>query len=829
MALQSNVIDPSQLFVKNFQISGLKEILRRYDMTFPSNATKAILFATLQGFCMAMFPTLIYPSPESLIITDFSITQISAILTRYGEELQSNEDFGVLSQQLIDYLRTKHPAAGYAPTLFIHPWSFLRVNFSSKASLQELLRARGIEYDNGLKIDELFELLNAWVFDPTKNLVHNPPTIPVDLAVVIAAQATAHAATNRLLQAQATHEASATLANTLDIDQLRLELEAEKRKSAALQTLVDGAAPIPVVDSPSKRQRAALGSGGAVIPIDQSALATGATSIRCSFFDTPQSATGSTPLRAQDTIVESLFSESYRALHPNLASKTATRHLVPCTARDLKVASVVVVIQRGSSDGFMSLYTVTAVSMFYAALKRISFDPAIPASDTPPAEGRVKPNCPMLALSKESIDYFKATYDRLAASGISCDWPSTPSATTPSNASNARSLRFASEPDCGMEIDGVTIVDSTCIPAVSVSSRSAPTAPTVLDIQDSLRDIAGGAGSGPRTIRTAIKDKEVLGVLSADPGRLLAQGNAELYLLLSYCGSSSTADKSTFWSVKRFRTQLQPAHFLLMYSNIMSVDIRTFADVYDVIGDGASRELYELHKGSVVEVSTVKSVDLSIVGSNFSRLRTLLNNFCLVIDHMLCLHVEISAALRRMLNRVLTHLNGISLDPAEVASPLLLLYWAHEFQKHVSVFFDKVKVKLLANKEDVIAHFATFPAALPTDELTRGEADIRVYRALPSSFPLKAVSSNYSPPPSGNLHIVTPASTSVRPAAPPSGQKKGICMFNLCVQTDKYYCKRGAELCGFHHQGPSTAAEHDLVKKWFSKNKAAKLQKRYQQ
>jgi hypothetical protein len=62
--------------------------------------------------------------------------------------------------------------------------------------------------------------------------------------------------------------------------------------------------------------------------------------------------------------------------------------------------------------------------------------------------------------------------------------------------------------------------------------------------------------------------------------------------------------------VKRFRTQLQPAHFLLMYSNIMSVDIRTFADVYDVIGDGASRELYELHKGSVVEVSTVKSIDL---------------------------------------------------------------------------------------------------------------------------------------------------------------------------------------------------------------------------
>ena len=89
-------------------------------------------------------------------------------MRRYGEELQSIEDFGVLSQQLMDYLRTKHPAAGYAPTLFIHPWSFLRVNFSSKASLQELLRARGIEYDNGLKIDELFELLNAWVFDPTK-------------------------------------------------------------------------------------------------------------------------------------------------------------------------------------------------------------------------------------------------------------------------------------------------------------------------------------------------------------------------------------------------------------------------------------------------------------------------------------------------------------------------------------------------------------------------------------------------------------------------------------------------------------------------------------
>jgi hypothetical protein len=377
-----------------------------------------------------------------------------------------------------------------------------------------------------------------------------------------------------------------------------------------------------------------------------------------------------------------------------------------------------------------------------------------------------------------------------------------------------------------MQLDEGNIIDSACIPAIIKPHSSTPTA---LDFQDGLRDLVGGAGSGPRTIRTAIKDRKILGVLSADTGRILAQGNAELYLLLSYCGSSSVADKSSFWSVSRFRTQLQPAHFLLMYSNIMSVDIRTFADVYDVIGDGASRELYELNKGHIVEISTVRSVDLSIVGSNAIRFRALLSNFCLVVDYMLCLHAEISAALRRMLARVMTHLNGINLDPSEVASPLLLLYWAHEFQKHVSVLFDKVKVKLLANKEDVVAHLATFPAALPTDEVCRGETDIRLYRALPSSFPLKSVSANYSPPLSGNHHIVTPPSTGALSATPLPGQKNGICMFNLCVQTETYYCKWGEELCAYHHQGPSTTAEHEFVKRWFGRNKAATLQEKYQQ
>jgi len=103
--------------------------------------------------------------------------------------------------------------------------------------------------------------------------------------------------------------------------------------------------------------------------------------------------------------------------------------------------------------------------------------------------------------------------------------------------------------------------------------------------------------------------------------------------------------------------------------------------------------------------------------------------------------------------------------------------------------------------------------ALPTDELCRGETDIRLYRALPSSLPLKSVSANYSPPPSGNHHTKTPPSTGALSATPLPGQKNGICMFNLCVQTETYYCKRGEELYAYYHQGPSTTAEHELVKR----------------
>ena len=152
----TNFPDPSQLFIRNFQAAGLRELLRRYELPFPSNLSKPALFASLQALCIVMYPVAIYPSPQSLIITDFSIDQIKAILARYGQPLQTLEDLGLLSQQLLDYLLINHPVGGYGLSLYINPWSFLRENYSSKASLQELLRARGVEFGNGAKTSELF-------------------------------------------------------------------------------------------------------------------------------------------------------------------------------------------------------------------------------------------------------------------------------------------------------------------------------------------------------------------------------------------------------------------------------------------------------------------------------------------------------------------------------------------------------------------------------------------------------------------------------------------------------------------------------------------------
>ena len=249
-----------------------------------------------------------------------------------------------------------------------------------------------------------------------------------------------------------------------------------------------------------------------------------------------------------------------------------------------------------------------------------------------------------------------------------------------------------------------------------------------------------------------------------------------------------------------------------MLSHIASVDMRLFADLWSDFGERYCRNMQDRNKRASTEVSPEVPFNYSIVGRDFPRFCALLRNFCLTVDLMFKLHEAIRQGLHAMLQRLIGHLSNRDLDPAERSTPLLLLFWAHSFQAHVSRFYDQVKIQRLSNPASVVAYLELFPALIPSLHTT--EMDIRLLRELPASFPLR---------------VVDPLSGHEQPAdhLESATQKPGLCMFFLSEPTAQYYCKKGAQACSFAHRGPATQAEKDFIRAYFAAHPRMTLQLKY--
>ena len=839
------ILDPSTLDLKNFLVNGLREILNLYSVAFTQRDKKEILFEMLRHHCIVNFPTPIGVDSNSLIEANFTLEQIRDILRKYSIPFEENFDRTAVFNLFHDHclLNYQRPPED---SLFIHPISFSRANFITLKSVRDLLDARHISYAQSETLDVIFNKLRAWVDDPTKNSRTNTvplqpgssgaPTDPTTDTVRIQTNLALEAADLQAALHPPIHEELQLLRNAL--------AESEKRREAVEAQIL------------RERSQLAAENAASIVSSHSSQIEPSpkrprpSSGLNFGFQDeVAPSPTGATPLR--DFSFDSMFKSSTEILETCLPGSPITRHLVQCTASDLRMGAIVYLLVRMNTAGnvkdFFLLYQVTAVTMNYAAVRRISDCSEIPAAIRPPTEGRVGTTCPMLALSDASITYLRGFFPRVAQHGYSCEWPSRVSATTPASLTTRR-VAFQPIDLSGCDLAGERMDTSSDVAFLGASSSSssssalaapAParasenTNPSASAIADKLHDIVVGSTS-KCTIKSVVKDTATLSVVSDEPARLAAQGNSDLFLLLSHCTPPNNT-RASHWSIERFRTQLQPAHFLLMYHNITSVDIRLFADMYETMGENMSLQLYETNKSAITDVSTTLPFDFTIMGNNRDRFRRLLANFCFAIDSMLCLSASIRSALHAMYTRIVDFVFKLDLDPMEPATPLLYLFWAYYFQHHVSQAYEYIRVKSFSTQQNVIDHLASFPPTATTDRLMAKHNDIRLLRELPHGFPLQYIATNLAPPPASITHSAGGASAQTRTAVPagaapapsPASARTGLCMFFLCEQTAKNYCKNGAT-CKFAHRGPANKTEKDAVKKWFGNHKGMTLQAKYQ-
>jgi len=270
-----------------------------------------------------------------------------------------------------------------------------------------------------------------------------------------------------------------------------------------------------------------------------------------------------------------------------------------------------------------------------------------------------------------------------------------------------------------------------------------------------------------KTVGGYLRDEQAA-VLSAEPTTLLKQGNLEVLQRMSYyhlasASSSTEVSRAAFWGLHGpFRTQLQAAHLIAMLQSMMSVDIRMFADMHTVLGTFLAQNLANSCAASdAITIDTSIATDLDVVGKESARFEHLLRNFAFVVDNLLLLCPVIREAMRNMLSRFIQHAQRMLLDPTDIVTALLYIYWAHEFQSAVNQAYTMVKTSVLTSADAVAEFWAAIPNTSDQFQaFLQGQLYIQQHRAFPYHIILT--------PPSTRTHGTTPLGSTSSPTPSPS-------------------------------------------------------------
>jgi len=251
-------------------------------------------------------------------------------------------------------------------------------------------------------------------------------------------------------------------------------------------------------------------------------------------------------------------------------------------------------------------------------------------------------------------------------------------------------------------------------------------------IRSALRDDDGPSGASKKsTPRGQGLTEAAADVLSRDADKVLKTGNMVVFNRLYYlCPTDSEA---VFWSVEKWRCQLQPAHLLQMVRSVASVDIRLFAYTADVLGTTAADRISLTQQQQLDEKPGAYVPRLDLLDGSVIRMEQCLRLFACTIDVLFCLQQEIRIALQTAIIRVSLCTRALNTSPGDPEAPVLLLFLARDFQLMVSHVLGPVLGENHASMALVVDGISNYPDMSATSRFNADVAHTRLHKTLPAS------------------------------------------------------------------------------------------------
>ena len=394
------------------------------------------------------------------------------------------------------------------------------------------------------------------------------------------------------------------------------------------------------------------------------------------------------------------------------------------------MSSLVWMYSHGPSKKLSSIlviYRVIGVGSNYISVRQLSQCPSL-LYGTPEAEGRLRPNTHVLGLSLNSIEKMRHVFSSPAmqANGFRLAFPTqTRAVKEHQRLTETPRVIFDLDEDVDVDCLGPVVSSSSAAgaapippPAAAPAPQPSATAPGEKALADAVKELAKSK-SGVETKKTvgAYLREEPAAVLSTEPSVLLKQGNLEVLnrMCLSHLAPSNSPAEPTraaFWGLQNrpFRTQLQPAHLIMMLQSMVSVDIRMFSDLFQPLGPHLSEGVVQrCSQSDALTADAAISTYLHTIGTDQARFEHAVRNFGFVVDNLLLLCSPIREAIKAMLDRFIRHAQSMLLDPTNVVTALLYVFWAYEFQSAVSRMYAMIQSKVLDGVDKVVAYLAPIP------------------------------------------------------------------------------------------------------------------------
>jgi len=498
--------------------------------------------------------------------------------------------------------------------------------------------------------------------------------------------------------------------------------------------------------------------------------------------------------------------------------KPFARGMVTMEASNVRLHNIIVIGHGTIHHPRLSLYVSQSITHSRVSLHRISLWLSQSSTDDgvdPPASGNIHGTTLVDVMTDETINHWRSSMSRFCR----ITWPSKVKGTTPSS-TPVRGGHAPAASAITKAARRVTFPLEATVDLTTSNSYDSQSESTTL-----LSFLKAGSDAAPKneSLHRGGLTKATARPLSTNPDRALKQGSVLLFRVLKHRPVCFTG------TPRPWRTQLTPAHFVIMFGSLHSVDIRLFADVLVETTREIADRIMETNMAYEQTSPMDRPVDYDLVGGSSTRMRSCLENFLSFLDSAFYLQPAILVELVTTMERLVTGCDAMCPDPLTLKAAYIRWVTMYHFQRHISDVIEQVVgcTDCSITTDWVITQCRTYALPFLHSALFNLLQEVRITPSVESlpvsmkSFPQPKVPTSriklehISPAGGGSSRgDPTPAirlsPETKREATTPDG-KRGFCMHFF--STTK--CQKTAATCRLSHQEPSNEGQRATLKRLF--------------